>query len=343
MKPITLLICSYFEPQHVEDICKRFPQIEVVNEPDLLPKPQFAADHAGLPLSRSEQDQARWEGLLEQADICFDFDRITPQVQRNAPNLRWIQATSSGIGQFAKQHGFAETDITLTNAAGIHARPLAEFVLWAMLAFTKDYPRARQQQRDHVWQRFSASELTGKTLAVVGLGRIGQEVARLAKLMDMKVIGSKRNITNVQADELYVDALYKAEDVLELAALADYLCLVVPHTDDTEHLVSTEVLAAMKPEAVLINIGRGALVDEGALVDALEQNQLAGAVLDVAAEEPLQKTSPLWDMDNVIIFPHSASTSVRENARLTELLCDNLERYLTGKPLRNVVDVTRLY
>ncbi|MEM7738621.1 MAG: D-2-hydroxyacid dehydrogenase, partial [Deinococcota bacterium] len=114
MKPITLLICSYFEPQYVDDICARFPELRVINEPELLPKPQFVADHAGLPLSRSEDAQARWEELLEQADICFDFDRITPQVQRSAPNLRWIQATSSGIGQFAKQHGFAETDITLT-------------------------------------------------------------------------------------------------------------------------------------------------------------------------------------------------------------------------------------
>ncbi|MEM6431353.1 MAG: D-2-hydroxyacid dehydrogenase [Deinococcota bacterium] len=343
MKPITLLICSYFEPQYVEDIRKRFPQVEVINEPDLLPKPQFVADHAGLPLSRNDEAQARWEGLLEQATICFDFDRVTPQAQRSAPKLRWIQATSSGIGQFARQHGFAETDITLTNAAGIHARPLAEFVLWAMLAFAKDYPRARKQQRDHVWQRFSASELSGKTLAVVGLGRIGQEVARLAKLMDMQVIGSKRNISGVRADALNVDALYSAEDVLELAALADYLCLIVPHTDDTEHLVNAEVLAAMKPEAVLINIGRGALVDELALVAALESGALAGAVLDVAAKEPLPEASPLWDLENVIIFPHSASTSVHENARLTELLCDNLERYLTGKPLRNVVDVKRLY
>lgn len=338
-----IAICSYLEPQLVDHIRQRFPQLTVHYHPELLPAAQFPADHHGAPFSRTPAQQARWQALLERVEVCFDFDRVTPEVQRNAPNLRWLQATSSGIGQYAKRHGFDQTDITLTNAAGIHARPLAEFVLWAMLTFAKDYPKARKQRLEHHWQRFAAGEVLGQTLAIVGLGRIGQEVAKLAKLMGMQVIGSKRRTDGLTAADLNVDVLYKHSDLATLAARADYLCLVVPHTDETENMVDASILAQMKPDSVLINIGRGALIDEPALIDALQTGRIRGAVLDVAATEPLPADSPLWDMDNVIIFPHSASTSVQENARLVELFCNNMARYLAGEPLINVIDVKRLY
>jgi len=336
-------ICSYFEPHLVDHIRQRFPQLTVHYHPELMPAAQFPADHHGAPFTRTPAQQARWQAMLERVEVCLDFDRLTPEVQRGMPNLRWLQATSSGIGQYAKQHGFDQTDITLTNAAGIHARPLAEFVLWAMLAFAKDYPKARKQQRDHHWQRFAASEVLGHTLAIVGLGRIGQEVAKLAKLMGMQVIGSKRRTEGLTATDLNVDELYKHSDLAELAARADYLCLVVPHTDETANMVNADIFQTMKPDSVLINIGRGALVDESALLDALQTGKIRGAVLDVAATEPLPQDSPLWDMENVIIFPHSASTSVQENTRLVELFCDNMARYLAGEPLVNVIDVKRLY
>lgn len=336
-------ICSYFEPELVDRIRERFPQLTVHYYPELMPAAQFPADHHGAPFSRTPAQQARWQAMLERVEVCLDFDRLTPEVQRSASNIRWLQATSSGIGQYAKRHGFDKTDIILTNAAGIHARPLAEFVVWAMLSFAKDYPKARAQQREHHWQRFAADEVLGRTLAVVGLGRIGQEVAKLAKLMGMQVIGSKRRTEGLSATDLNVDELYKHSDLATLAARADYLCLATPHTDETENMVDADILAQMKPNSVLINIGRGALVDEPALIDALQTQRIRGAVLDVAATEPLPQDSPLWDMDNVIIFPHSASTSVQENARLVQLFCDNMARYLAGEPLVNVIDVKRLY
>lgn len=336
-------ICSYFEPELVDRIRERFPQLTIHYYPELLPAAQFPADHHGAPFSRTPAQQARWQAMLERVEVCFDFDRLTPEVQRNAANVRWLQATSSGIGQYAKKHGFDQTDIILTNAAGIHARPLAEFVVWAMLSFAKDYPKARQQQREHHWQRFAADEVLGRTLAIVGLGRIGQEVAKLAQLMGLQVIGSKRRTEGLAAADLNVDELYQHSDLAALAARANYLCLVAPHTNETANMVDADILAQMKPESVLINIGRGALVDEPALIDALVSGQIRGAVLDVAATEPLPKDSPLWDMDNVIIFPHSASTSVQENSRLVELFCDNMARYLASEPLINVIDLEHLY
>lgn len=336
-------ICSYLEPDLVARIRGRFPQLTIHYYPELLPAAQFPADHHGAPFTRTPAQQARWQALLERVEVCFDFDRLTPEVQRSASNVRWLQATSSGIGQYAKRHGFDQSDIVLTNAAGIHARPLAEFVVWAMLSFAKDYPKARQQQRDHHWQRFAGSEVLEHTLAIVGLGRIGQEVAKLAKLMGMQVIGSKRRTEGLAAADLNVDELYQHSDLAALAARADYLCLVVPHTDETENMVDASILAQMKPDSVLINIGRGALVDEAALIDTLQTKRIRGAVLDVAATEPLPKDNPLWDMDNVLIFPHSASTSVQENTRLVDLFCDNMTRYLAGEPLINVIDLERLY
>jgi phosphoglycerate dehydrogenase-like enzyme len=147
----------------------------------------------------------------------------------------------------------------------------------------------------------------------------------------------------VPAQEFHVDALYARKDLAKMLAQADFICLICPHTPETEGMIDREAFAAMKPEAVLINIGRGALVDEAALIDALANKRIQGAVLDVAAEEPLVPDHPLWEMDNVIIFPHSASTSKNENRRLTDLFCHNLDRFLKGQELKNVFDIERLY
>ena len=339
-----ILICSYLETDLVDRIRAASNDVRVHYEPELLPKPRYAADHIGEPFQRTESQRRAWRELLGRAEVCFDVDHTDLEgFASHASRVRWIQASSAGIGQFVVRHGLDRLGATFTTAAGVHAVPLAEFVAWSMLAFAKDYPRARAQQREHVWRRFHTSDLAGSTLAVIGLGSIGRQVAATARALGVRVIGSKRTVDGIDPGTLNVDALFATRDLKAMLAQADYVCLVAPHTAETEGMIGTNEFAVMKPGAVLINIGRGALVQEVPLLAALRGQRLRGAVLDVAPSEPLPSEHPLWDMDNVILFPHSASTSSRENERLTELFIDNLGRYLSGRPLRNVFDAVRQY
>lgn len=341
---VNVLICSYLEPDLVEAIRQVSLELNVHFEPDLIPAPRYAADHIGKPFSRTDDQKERWNALLENAEVLFDFDYSDIEgMKRHAEKVRWIQASSAGIGQFVERHKLYELGATLTTAAGVHARPLAEFVLWAILSFTKNYPLAQKQQRERVWQRFHNDDLEGKTLAVVGLGSIGREIAALAKAVGLRVIGSKREVTGLSADDLGVDALFSQGNLHTLLAKADYVCLICPHTPETEGMMDAAALASMKPGSVLINVGRGALVQEEALLEALRDGPLDGAVLDVTPQEPLPPEHPLWAMENVFIFPHSASTSKNENKRLVRLFTDNLKRYLQGEALQNVFDYDRLY
>jgi glyoxylate/hydroxypyruvate reductase A len=336
-----VLIASYLEPELVEQIRQQVPQVEVINHPELLGKPRYIADHTALP-QRTPEQETQWRALLAEADILFDFDQTHQEdLPELAPKLKWIQATSAGIGQFVRKMGYDKrTNWIYTTASGVHARPLAEFVLMALLMFAKNYEYMAREKANHHWERYHAEELAGKTLAIVGLGKIGRETARLAKAFDMRVIGSRRNILEPTP---FVDALYGPADLDELLQQADYLILATPHTDETESLIGARELALLPAGAILINIARGAVVDEPALIAALQSGHLRGAALDVFAEEPLPSDSPLWDMPNVIICPHSASTAVTENQKIVDIFIHNLRCYLDGKPMQNVLDVERLY
>jgi len=339
-EPLVVLIASPLEPEHVERIRSVDPRIEVLHDPDLLPRPRYVSDHAGGNTPRTPEQEARFLEMLRRAEVVFDFDRAHMRdLPAVAPRLRWLQATSAGIGQMVQRVGLDRANIVLTTASGVHARPLADFCLMAMLMFAKDYARMEREKRAKGWERYCGEELTGKTLAIVGLGRVGQEVARHGKRMDMRVIGTRRSDAPVPD----VDKLYGPTDLHPMLREADFLVLAAPHTPETERLIGETELALMRPTAVLINIGRGALVDEDALIRALQDKRLAGAALDVFRAEPPPQESPLWEMPNVIISPHSASTVTQENARITELFCDNLRRYLRGQPLRNVLDTKKLY
>jgi glyoxylate/hydroxypyruvate reductase A len=342
---IDLLICSPLEDLHVERIRAASNRVRVHYHPELIAKPRFEADHIGERPERDAAGQAQWNALLERAEILFDFDyhNMKDFVARTR-NARWVQASSAGVGRLLQRYGLdAPGAPVVTTAAGVHARPLAEFVVWAMLSFAKNYPLARRQQRERTWSRFHNDDLEGKTLAIVGLGSIGREVARLAKALGLRVTGTKRSTEGLEANDLGVDRLYPLQDLHLLLAEADYVCLVAPQTPETENMMDAAAFAAMKAGSALINIGRGALVDEDALIDALDSGHLAGAVLDVARTEPLPADNPLWSRDDVIIFPHSASTSRHENGRLTDLFLDNLDRYLNGRPLRNQYLPQRMY
>jgi phosphoglycerate dehydrogenase-like enzyme len=339
-----VLVCSHLEPEHLDRIRAVDPSIRLSYRPDLIRKPRYVADHIGEPLDRTPEQQACWSELMASADVLFDFDYADPEsLVRDGRDVRWVQASSAGIGGFVDMFGLDRSGAVFTTAAGVHARPLAEFVLFAMLAFANNYPQARRQQREGRWQRFVGGEIEGATLAIFGLGSIGREVARLARTVGVRVIGSKRTVEGVTAEDVGVDALYPNHAFSEMAGQADYLCLVAPQTPETAGMMDRAAFAAMKPGSVLINIGRGGLVQEDALLWALDHGPMAGAVLDVTPVEPLPEGHPLWFRDDVIVFPHSASTSVRENERLTELFCRNLRAFLDGRPLTNVYDHARGY
>jgi len=337
---LVVMIACPLEREHVDRIRAVDPRIELLHDADVLPRPRYVADHAGAKMTRTPEQEARFLAMLGRAEVVFDFPSghygDLPAV---APRLRWLQSTSAGIGQMVKRVGLDRTDITFTTASGVHARPLADFCLMAMLMFAKNYVWMERDKKAKRWERYCGEELTGKTLAIVGVGRVGQEVARHGKRMDMRVTGMRRSDAPVPD----VDKLFDREELHAMLRDADFLVLAAPHTPETEGIIGKSELAVLKPSAVLINIGRGALVDEDALIRALQEKRLAGAALDVLRDEPPPQDSPLWDMPNVIISPHSASTVTQENARITDIFCDNLRRYLSGQPLRNVLDKQKLY
>ena len=335
----TIMIASYLEPEYVARIRAVSPRLHVIYEPELLAPPRYHADHYNV-IARTPKQEARWRELLGQAEIMFDFDYSHREdLPDLAPNLRWLQSSSAGIGQFIRRAGYDRRlpNTIFTTGSGVHARPLADFCLMSMLVFAKGLNRIIANQRRKHWERYAGSELGGRTLGIVGAGKIGAEVARLGQAMGMTVLGVKRTVAGIDPAALHLHELYAPDGMHEVLQRAEYLVLIAPHTDETEHMIGATELALLPEGAVLINIGRGALIA------ALKSGHLGAAALDVFAEEPLPQDSPLWDMPNVLVSPHSGSTSDRENERLTDLFCENLRRFLAGEPLLNVLNLETLY
>jgi phosphoglycerate dehydrogenase-like enzyme len=341
-RTVRVLIASALEPPLIERIRAVDPRLDIVYRADLIGRPRYPGDHTA-PMTRTPAQAAEWASLVAEAEVMLDVDRATERdLARQAPRLRWIQLSSSGVVHIVEQMGLGDRPIVVTNAAGMHALPLAEFVLFAMLYFAKRMPRVLADQRRHHWERFALDTLPGKTLGIVGLGHVGGAIARLARSVGLRVVAVRRT-AGAASEPPDADAVYPPAGLRTLLGESDYVVLIVPLTPETAGLLGKAELAAMKPGAVLINIGRGQLVDEAALVESLQSGHLAGAALDVFAAEPLPKASPLWDLPNVLVTPHSMSTALDENEWLVDLFSDNLRRYLAGQPLRNVFDRARGY
>jgi glyoxylate/hydroxypyruvate reductase A len=337
---VRVLIASPLESELVQRIQAVDSRLDVVYRDDLLAPPRYPGDHHPH-VQRSPEQAAEWAALLSQAEVLFDVDGpSTSNFEASVPRLRWIQASSSGIGEWVRMLGIIDSPIVVTNAAGIHSVPLAEFVVFAMLYFARSWPRMVAEQRAHHWERCAIETLAGKTLGIVGLGNVGRSVARLAQPFGMRTIGVRRS---PGAGEYGVDAVYGPDGLDTVLRESDYLALCVPHTPETVGMLDARKIASIKRGAVVVNIARGSVIDEPALIEALRSGQLGGAALDVVAREPLSPDSPLWDMPNVLITPHSMSTATDENERLTTLFCDNLRRYLGEQPLHNVIDKVRGY
>lgn len=338
----TIVIGSYLEPDLVGRIRAAQPAARVIYEPDLLPVPRYPCDHHGRPRDLKPADLERWRSLAGQADVFFDFDWLDPQAMaaRN-PRLAWVQATSAGIGAFMQRTGLDHAPVTVTTAAGIHAVPLAEFALTGALHFIKGVPDLRRWQQARHWELYATRQLAGERALVVGLGGIGRQVAAAFAGLGVEVIGLGRDGRAYEVPGLH-RVIYRDDLDAELPGIG-ILVLCCPLTPQTRGLIGREQLALLPPRAVLVNIARGEVVDSGALIEALAAGRLAGACLDVVSPEPLPAESPLWEMDNVLISPHSASTVATENAFLTDLFLDNLDRFTTGQPLRNRYQPERGY
>jgi len=283
-------------------------------------------------------DRQKGIALAPRAEVMVGWNVPREAVQR-APALRWIHSTAAGVDQLFHPEVLAR-EIVITNSRGIH-QPLVEHVFAMLLALTRRLPIAIRHQLQRRWERRETvgDEIRGKTLGVLGLGTIGAEIAEKAAVFGMRVIGTKRTPAAVP----HVERVYPPEGLPEVLRASDAVVIALPLTRETHGLIGEAALRAMKPTAFLINVGRGPVVQEPALVRALQERWIGGAALDVFEREPLPADSPLWGMDTVIITPHVSGASPRYLDAAVPLFCDNLRRYLDGAPLRNLVDKTRGY
>ncbi|MDH7602401.1 MAG: D-2-hydroxyacid dehydrogenase [Armatimonadota bacterium] len=288
----------------------------------------------------SDEESAKREIVDADVVLCW---KITPELFARARRLKWIQFGSAGIDHTVFPE-LLQSDVILTTLAGIHRVVVAEHVFALMLALARRLNLSCVLQMEHKYERSeiaaTADVLAGKTIGIIGLGRIGLNIARLAKAFEMRVVGTKRVLEGRLEN---IDRIYRASEYRKVLPISDYLVLAVPLTDETRALIGRSEIEAMKPGACLINVARGAMVDHDALADALRSGKLAGAALDVFPAEPLPPDSPLWDLPNTIITPHTAGSHPGYADSAAEIFRQNLEAFLTGGPMVNVYDKHRGY
>jgi phosphoglycerate dehydrogenase-like enzyme len=273
---------------------------------------------------------------LAVADVLFLWDFRSPYLRQAWPaakRLEWVHAASAGVDAVLFDE-LIVSDVLVTNSAGVFDQPIAEWVLGAMLALAKDLPRTLALQQRRTWLHRETERLAGSSALVVGAGGIGRAVARLLGNVGVDICCLART---PRADPELGDILGPA-DLAAAARETDWLVLALPLTPETQGMIDARILASMRPSARLINVARGRLVDETAVVEALQSGRLRGAALDVFASEPLDRDSPLWEMQNVIVSPHMCGDVIGWTDRVVGVFIDNFERRLRGDPLRNPVD-----
>jgi phosphoglycerate dehydrogenase-like enzyme len=311
------------KPVMAETVRQRWPQMNVVHATDVERLPAELAD----------------------ADI-FVGSVLRPAQFAAAKKLKWVHSTSAGVGQLMYP-ALRNSGVVITNASGIFSVPMAEHTIGLILALARNFPDTLRQQERAIWSQQNLwdkpqhlAEVNGTLLLIVGYGSIGREVAKRAQALGMHVWGVTRS---GKGDATYAEKIVASTQLHTVLPHADYVLLCAPETAETNSLIGAEQLAQMKRSARLINVGRGSLVDESALISALETGALAGAALDVAQTEPLPATSPLWHAPNLFITPHTSALSDRLWPRETAMLVDLLERWFDGRELFNRVDFARGY
>ena len=313
---------------------------------------RIAAVSADLVIERDTLPREGWpEGRVSEAEIHYTTDRILRPEQ--APNLRWVQSHWAGINNFVDTPLWLD-DWLLTTTSGIHAPNMGQYVLAQILAWAHRVPRWQRTQAEGAWpqgrrEAFVPDELAGRTLGIIGYGSIGREVARLARAFNMTILVTKRDARRVE-DTGYTlpgfgdpagqlpTRIYPTEALRSVVAQCDYVVITLPLTPRTRHLFDESLFQAMRPNAYVVNVGRGPVIDEQALIKALQRGWIAGAGLDVFEKEPLPADSPLWNMQNVILTPHVSGMTAHYDERAVDFFAANLRRYLAGETLFNVVD-----
>lgn len=346
--PVRIALATPLAPELRSIITDVDPMIELLVDDELLPPQRFPGDHTGDPgHRRTPEQEARFFELLARAEILYgipDVDAgMLQRAVRENPRLQWVQTMAAGGGATVRDAELSADEldrVVFTTSAGVHGPTLTEFAVFGLLAGAKDLPRLRAQQQRHQWSdRWAMRQLHEMTVLVIGLGGIGSDTARVLAAFGTTVIGVRRNPAPVP----YVEQVYGIDELPQALSRADGIVITLPGTVETDGLYDAAMIAATKPGAIVVNVGRGTVIDEAALVDGLDSGRLAFAALDVTAVEPLPADSPLWDRDDVLLSPHTAALSELEDRRIAELFADNLRRRLDGRPLRNVVDTRHFY
>jgi len=264
--------------------------------------------------------------------VHADRRAVTILESWNDPALRWVQGANAGYDH-PIWHDLVDRGVTFTRAADIWVEPMAQYIHAWVLSWSQGVEGQIDRSRSHDWTQVAPDDVTGRTLGIIGFGGIGRPTARIAKALGMRVIATRR--TPGPAPD--VDEMYTPDRLHEVLAKSDYVALCTPLTDDTRNLIGAAEFAAMGPNAVMINVARGEVVDEDALTEALVQGTIRGATIDVARTEPLPSESALWDVPNLVITAHQSGDGPRSNERLDALFLDNLQRYVDKRPLRNTI------
>jgi phosphoglycerate dehydrogenase-like enzyme len=321
---------------------------EIINElRDISPRLHIERHYPNVP-------ESAWHDV----EVLYTLTRFP--LPEQAPRLRWIQLHFAGVDQALKEPIMQAEDVEVTTASGVHITHIAEFCLAMMLAFMYKLPllmelKAKGEWAENRQQKFAPHGLRGLTLGIVGYGSIGRELARMAATMGMRVLATKRDAmhpadtSGFQEEGLgdptgdIPDRIYPTQALASMVGECDFLVVLSPLTKDSYHMIDERVLKSMKKTAVIINAARGALIDEAALISALANETIAGAALDVFEEEPLPKSSPLWNLDNVILSPHISGNNLFYNQRAAAIFAENLKRYLEHEPLLNRLERERGY
>lgn len=335
-----------------EELCRLIedlePRLEVIRDHSLEHPARWPADWPGDPDHvRTPQQQAAFDAMVDSADVLFgipdvDAGALARTVAAN-PRLRWVMTTAAGGGAQVKAAELPRADLdrlVFTTSAGVHGGPLAEFAVFAVLAGAKGLPRLLADQRSRTWpDRWEMQQIDEMTVLVVGLGGIGAECARRFHALGAQVWGTTRSGQPVDG----VDRLIPLDDLIDAVAQVDAIVVTLPGTAQTHHLIGRDVLAAVKPGAIVTNVGRGTVIDESALLEALDDERVAFAGLDVFEQEPLDDASPLWTHPRVLVSPHTAALSSKEEERIARRFAENATRLLDGRPLTAVVDTVEFY
>ena len=347
-RPPAVAITVPLTPRSVERLTSARDDVGWLWAPELLPTPRHPGDYVGEPgFRRTPAQQERYDRLVDGAQVLLGIPDTDPAALRRTalanPSLAWVHTMAAGGGAQLEAAALPPErlgTLTVTTSAGVHGGALAEFALLGLLAGVKDLPRLQRDQRARRWpERQPVGQLQGRVVLVLGTGGIGSRVAALVTAFGARCWALARD----GRPRPGFDRVLTQAELLSHLGQVDAVVCALPGTRLTHHLVDAAFLGALRRGAVVVNVGRGSVIDEHALVEALASGRVGFAALDVFEVEPLPVESPLWDSERVMLSPHTAALDAGEEERIVELFLDNLDRWLTGRRLRNVVDSVEFY